>query len=152
MTSTEIDKSRILFSRYGWHPSVHEPPGSFGGSAGGSCSPTSLQVAQADNMAPRQQALHMARHRIQATRDAVEVVQVVRNLAMALGASRTEGGTHRLSALRPAVARAGSRSHAGGSPSQCTPLSATRLWSRRRRVAGVLREPPPGWVNVRMLL
>eukprot|EP00964_Phaeocystis_antarctica_P162500 scaffold136908_cov105-Phaeocystis_antarctica.AAC.1 len=105
-------------------------------------------------MAPRQQALHMARHRIQATRDAVEVVQVVRNLAMALGASRTEGGTHRLSALRPAVARAGSRSHAGGSPSQGTLFSASiaGLWSRRRRVAGVLREPPPGWVNVRMLL
>tara|TARA_B100000768_G_scaffold154007_1_gene150499 strand:+ start:217 stop:507 length:291 start_codon:yes stop_codon:yes gene_type:complete len=44
-------------------------------------------------MTPKQQALHVARHRIQAARVDIEVCQVVRTLAVALGASRTEGGT-----------------------------------------------------------
>ena len=77
----------------GWQPSMHELPRSFGGSAGSSCPPTSLHAVQTDNMTPKQQALHVARHRIQAARVDIEVCQVVRTLAVALGASRTEGGT-----------------------------------------------------------
>ena len=129
---------------FGWHPSVHEPPGSFGGSAGGSCTPTSLQAVQADNMTPRQQALHVARHRLQATRDDVEVVQVVRNLAIALGASRTESGT--IKALHAVLLQLDQ--HGMSCKQACASTGASRSnftkWHRRVRHAQ-LNLAPPAW-------
>ena len=129
---------------FGWHPSVHEPLGSFGGSAGGSCTPTSLQAVQADNMTPRQQALHVARHRLQATRDDVEVVQVVRNLAIALGASRTESGT--IKALHAVLLQLDQ--HGMSCKQACASTGASRSnftkWHRRVRHAQ-LNLAPPAW-------
>ena len=46
-----------------------------------------------DGMTPRQQALHVARECMRIRRTDVEIYQVVRQLAVALGANRTEGGT-----------------------------------------------------------
>ena len=57
---------------------VHEPPGSLGGQS---------------NMSTGQQALHVARHRMHAASVEVEAHRAIRTLAIALGASRTEGGT-----------------------------------------------------------
>ena len=121
---------------------MHEPLGSFGGSAGGSCTPTSLHAVQADNMAPRQQALHVARHRLQATRDDVEVVQVVRNLAIALGASRTEGGT--IKALHAVLLQLDR--HGMSCEQACASTGASRSnftkWHRRVRHAQLNLAPP----------
>ena len=132
---------------FGWHPSVHvELPRSFGGSAGGSCppTPTSLHAVQTDNMTPRQQALHVARHRIQAARVDVEVCQVVRTLAVALGASRTESGTIKalqavlLQLERPGMSCDEARASTGASRSN------TSKWLRRVRHAQ-LDLAPPKW-------
>ena len=57
------------------------------------CTLTSLQAVQADDMTPRQQALHVARHRIQTSHADIEVYQVVGTLEVALGGSWTETGT-----------------------------------------------------------
>ena len=125
---------------------VHEPlrhlARSFGGSAGGSCTPTSLHAVQPDNMTPRQQALHVARHRIQGTQDAVEVVQVVRNLAIALGASRTEGGT--IKALHAVLLQLDR--HGMSCEQACASTGASRSnftkWHRRVRHAQLNLAPP----------
>ena len=125
---------------------VHEPlrhlARSFGGSAGGSCTPTSLHAVQPDNMTPRQQALHVARHRIQGTQDAVEVVQVVRNLAIALGASRTEGGT--IKALHAVLLQLDR--HGMSSEEACASTGASRSnftkWLRRVQHAQLNLAPP----------
>ena len=132
---------------FGWHPSVHvELPRSFGGSAGGSCppTPTSPHAVQTDNMTPRQQALHVARHRIQAARVDVEVCQVVRTLAVALGASRTESGTIKalqavlLQLERPGMSCDEACASTGASRSNFT------KWLRRVRHAQ-LDLAPPKW-------
>ena len=57
---------------------VHEPAGSLGGQS---------------SMSTGQQALHVARHRMHAASVEVEAHRAIRTLAIALGASRTEGGT-----------------------------------------------------------
>ena len=54
--------------------------------------PCSLSAGQS-NMTPRQRALHVARRRMLVVQSDVQAYQVVRTLAVALGASRTEAGT-----------------------------------------------------------
>ena len=128
--------------RFGWPPSVHEPPGSFGGSTGGLCTPTSVRAVQANYMTPRQQALHVARHRIQTAHTDFEVYQVVRTLAVALGASRTETGTIKalrsvlLQLERPGMSDEEARASTGASKSNF------KNWHRRVRHAQ-LNLPPP---------
>ena len=46
-------------------------------------------------MTPGQKALYMARHRMQISRTETEMYQAVHKLALALGAKRTEAGTHK---------------------------------------------------------
>jgi len=46
-------------------------------------------------MTPGQKALHMARQRMQISRTDAEMYQAVHTLALALGANRTEAGTHK---------------------------------------------------------
>ena len=121
--------------RFGWPPSVHEPPGSFGGSTGGLCTPTSLRAVQADYMTPRQQALHVARHRIQTAHADFEVYHVVRTLAVALGASRTETGT--ITALRAVLLQLERprMSHEEAITSTGASMSNFKKWHRRVRHA-----------------
>ena len=96
-------------------------------------------------MTPRQQALHVARHRIQATRDDVEVCQVVRTLAVALGASRTETATIKalravlLQLERPEMSREEARASTGASMSNFT------KWQSRVRHAQLDLAPPAWW-------
>ena len=98
---------------------VHEPPVSLEG--------------QSSNMSStqQQQALHVARDRIKAARSDLEVYRVVRTLAIALGASRTEGGT--ITALhavllqleRPGLSCDEARASTGAS------VSNFKKWQRR---------------------
>ena len=129
---------------FGWHPScrVNQPPESRESSAG---TPTSLQAVRTDSMTPRQQALHVARHRIQATSVDVEVCQAVRTLAVALGASRTETATIKalravlLQLERPEMSREEARASTGASMSNFT------KWQRRVRHAQLDLAPPAWW-------
>ena len=96
-------------------------------------------------MTPRQQALHVARHRIQATSVDVEVCQAVRTLAVALGASRTETATIKalravlLQLERPEMSREEARASTGASMSNFT------KWQRRVRHAQLDLAPPAWW-------
>ena len=98
---------------------VHEPPVSLEG--------------QSSNMSStqQQQALHVARDRLKAAGSDLEVYRVVRTLAMALGASRIEGGT--ITALhavllqleRPGMSCDEARASTGAS------MSNFKKWQRR---------------------
>ena len=136
-----------------WHPSCQSAPpptctnrlqASGGGIAGGSCKPTRLEAVQADTMTPGQQALRVARQRIQTARADVEVCQVVRTLAIALGASRAETGTikalHSVLLLleRPRMSCEEACASTGASRSNFT------KWHRKVRHAQ-LDSPPPSW-------
>ena len=98
---------------------VHEPPVSLEG--------------QSSNMSStqQQQALHVARDRMKAAGSDLEVYRVVRTLAMALGASRIEGGT--ITALhavllqleRPGMSCDEARASTGAS------MSNFKKWQRR---------------------
>ena len=119
---------------------VHDSPGNSGGSAGGI--PTSLHTVRSDDVTPRQQALHVARQRIHTAHVDVEVYQVVRTLAVALGASRTETGTIKalhavlLQLERPEMSHEEARVSTGAS------FSNFKKWHRRVKHAQ-LNLPPP---------
>ena len=95
---------------------VHEPAGSLGGQS---------------NMSTGQQALHVARHRMHAASVEVEVYHAIRTLAIALGASRTEGGTIKalqavlLQLERPEMSCDEARTATGAS------MSNFKKWKRR---------------------
>ena len=95
---------------------VHEPAGSLGGQS---------------SMSTGQQALHVARHRMHAASVEVEVYHAIRTLAIALGASRTEGGTIKalqavlLQLERPEMSCDEARTATGAS------MSNFKKWKRR---------------------
>ena len=113
---------------------VHEPPVSL------ECQSSNMSSTQ------QQQALHVARDRIKAARGDLEVCHVVRTLAIALGASRTEGGT--ITALhavllhmeRPGLSCEEARASTGAS------MSNFKRWQRRVHQAR-LNLPLESWVN-----
>ena len=147
MQRQDIDPFRGLASNFPVGPSSHvqESPASLGGSiAGGSCKPTRLEAVQADTMTPGQRALRVARQRIQTARADFEVCQVVRTLAIALGASRAETGTikalHSVLLLleRPRMSCEEACASTGASRSNFA------KWHRKVRHAQ-LDSPPPSW-------
>ena len=93
-------------------------------------------------LTPRQQALHVARQRIHTAHVDVEVYQVVRTLAVALGASRTETGTIKalhsvlLQLERPGMSDEEARASTGASKSNF------KNWHRRVQYVQ-LNLPPP---------
>ena len=99
---------------------LHAPP-STPGSLGG----------QSNMSTSQQQALHVARQAIRLARVDVEVYHVVRTLAIALGASRTEGGTIKalhavlLQLERPELSCEEARGSTGAS------MSNFKKWQRR---------------------
>ena len=109
--------------------------------------PTSLE-GQSSNITstPQQQALHAALDRMKVVRSDVEKYYVVRALAVALGAARTEGGT--ISALhsvllqleRPELSCEEACASTGAS------LSNFRKWRRRVHLAR-LNLPPEYRIN-----
>ena len=113
---------------------VHEPPASLEGQ--------SSSIAST----PQQQALHAALDRMKVVRSDVEKYYVVRALAVALGAARTEGGT--ISALhsvllqleRPELSCEEACASTGAS------LSNFRKWRRRVHLAR-LNLPPEYRIN-----
>ena len=82
-------------------------------------------------MSTGQQALHVARHRMHAASVEVEVYHAIRTLAIALGASRTEGGTIKalqavlLQLERPEMSCDEARTATGAS------MSNFKKWKRR---------------------
>ena len=104
--------------------------------------PGSLDPDQG-SMTPRQRALHVARQRLQIARTSIESYQVVQTLALALGASRVEGGT--IMALhavllqmdRPGMSQKEASTATGAS------LSNFQKWRKRVQHARLDLPPPP---------
>ena len=104
--------------------------------------PGSLDPDQG-SMTPRQRALHVARQRLQIARTSIESYQVVQTLALALGASRVEGGT--IMALhavllqmdQPGMTETEAHTATGAS------LSNFQRWRRRVLHARLDLPPPP---------
>jgi hypothetical protein len=104
--------------------------------------PGSLDPDQG-SMTPRQRALHVARQRLQIARTSIESYQVVQTLALALGASRVEGGT--IMALhavllqmdRPGMSQKEASTATGAS------LSNFQKWKKRVQHARLDLPPPP---------
>ena len=96
--------------------------------------PGSLDPRQ-DSMAPRQQALHVARQHMETARTDAEIQQVVHTLATALGASRTESGTIKalhavlLTLERPEMSDKQAYTSTGGS------LSNFKKWRKKVQLA-----------------
>ena len=94
-------------------------------------------------MTPRQTALYLALQRSQLARTEVEIHQIVRALAIALGASRTENGTVRaLHAVliqmgRPGMSEKEAYNATGAS------MSNFKKWSKRVQYARLDLPPPP---------
>ena len=94
-------------------------------------------------MKPRQTALYLALHRSQLARTEVEIHQIVRALAIALGASRTENGTVRaLHAVlihmgRPGMSEEEAYRATGAS------MSNFKKWRKRVQYAQLDLPPPP---------
>ena len=111
MQRQDIDPFRGLASNLLVGPSshVHESPASLGGGiAGGSCKPTRLEAVQADTMTPGQQALRVARQRIQIT-DRARRLRGVPGCSHAGNSARCEPGGdwhHQGAALRAVTAGA----------------------------------------------
>jgi hypothetical protein len=105
--------------------------------------PGSLDPGQ-DSLTPRQRALHVARQRMQIARNNIESYQVFHTLAVALGASRVEGGTilalHAvlLQMDRPGMSKKEAYTATGASMSNFT------RW--KRRVLYARLDLPPPWV------
>jgi len=104
--------------------------------------PGSLDPDQG-SMTPRQRALHVARQRLQIARTSMESHQVIHALALALGASRVEGGT--IMALhavllqmdQPGMSETEAHTATGAS------LSNFQRWRRRVLHARLDLPPPP---------
>ena len=104
--------------------------------------PGSLDPDQG-SMKPRQRALHVARQRLQIARTSMESHQVIHALALALGASRVEGGT--IMALhavllqmdQPGMSETEAHTATGAS------LSNFQRWRRRVLHARLDLPPPP---------
>jgi hypothetical protein len=103
--------------------------------------PGSLDPDQG-SMTPRQRALHVARQRLRFARTMIESYQVVQTLALALGASRVEGGTIKaLHAVLLRIDRPG-MSEQEACTSTGASLSSFQKWGRRVQHAR-LDLPPP---------
>ena len=102
--------------------------------------PGSLDHGQ-DGMIPRQQALHVARQRMQIARTDAEIQQVVHTLAKTLGASRIESGTIKalhavlLTLERPEMSDKEAYTSTGGS------LSNFKKWRKKVQDAQLLPAP-----------
>ena len=103
--------------------------------------PGSLDHGQ-DSKASRLQALHVARQSLQISRTDVEIFQVLRNLSLALGSTRTESGTIKavhavlLDLDRPGMTEREASARTGAS------LSNFKKWRKRVQYAQ-LGLPPP---------
>ena len=104
--------------------------------------PGSLDPDQ-DSTTPRQRAVHVARQRMQIARTNVESNQAAQTLALALGASRTEGGTIKaLRAVLQQMDRPG-MSEKEAYTSTGASLSNFVRWRRRVQYARLDLPPPP---------
>ena len=94
-------------------------------------------------MTPRQTALYLALHRSQLARTEVEIHQIVRALAIALGASRTENGTIR--ALHAVLIQMGRPGMSEEEAYRATGASMSNFkkWSKRVQYARLDLPPPP---------
>ena len=94
-------------------------------------------------MTPRQTALYLALHRSQLARTAVEIHQIVRALAIALGASRTENGTIR--ALHAVLIQMGRPGMSEEEAYRATGASMSNFkkWRKRVQYAQLDLPPPP---------
>ena len=104
--------------------------------------PGSLDHGQ-DSKASRLQALHVARQSLQISRTDVEIFQVLRNLSLALGSTRTESGTIKavhavlLQLDRPGKSEKDAYTYTGAS------LSNFKKWRRRVHHAQLDLPPAP---------
>ena len=94
-------------------------------------------------MTPRQTALYLALHRSQLARTEVEIHQIVRALAIALGASRTENGTIR--ALHAVLIQMGRPGMSEEEAYRATGASMSNFkkWRKRVQYAQLDLPPPP---------
>ena len=94
-------------------------------------------------MTPRQAALYLALQRSQLARTEVEIHQIVRALAIALGASRTENGTVR--ALHAVLIQMGRPGMSEEEAYRATGASMSNFkkWSKRVQYARLDLPPPP---------
>eukprot|EP00964_Phaeocystis_antarctica_P078650 scaffold48918_cov72-Phaeocystis_antarctica.AAC.2 len=118
---------RRAHQQMGCFPSCGQPPGSLDDQGRGT---------------PRQQALHVARQRMQISRTDAEIHQIARTLSLALGSARTESATIKavhavlLHLDRPGMSKKEAYTSTGAS------MSTFKKWQRRVQYAQ-LDLPPP---------